>query len=70
MEAKGRTLTIRALKFDPHSAVSKPHFAEYKIEETDSMTIFIALNLIRENQDPDLKLLTLSAALGFAVAAQ
>ncbi len=38
MEAKGRTLTIRALKFDPHSAVSKPHFAEYKIEETDSMT--------------------------------
>ncbi len=51
---KGRTLTIRALKFDPYSAVSKPHFAEYKIEETDSMTIFIALNIIRENQDPDL----------------
>lgn len=54
MQAKGRTLTIRALKFDPHSAVSKPHFAEYKLEETDSMTIFIALNLIREKQDPDL----------------
>ncbi|OBV29688.1 succinate dehydrogenase/fumarate reductase iron-sulfur subunit [Helicobacter sp. CLO-3] len=51
---KGRTLTIRALKFDPQSAVSKPHFAEYKLEETDSMTIFIALNLIREKQDPDL----------------
>ncbi|WP_304210344.1 fumarate reductase iron-sulfur subunit [Helicobacter canis] len=53
-QQKGRTLTIRALKFDPHSAVSKPHFAEYKLEETDSMTIFIALNLIREKQDPDL----------------
>lgn len=51
---KGRTLTIRALKFDPKSAVSKPHFAEYKIEETDSMTIFIVLNMIREKQDPDL----------------
>lgn len=51
---KGRTLTIRALKFDPASAVSKPHFREYKLEETDSMTIFIALNLIREKQDPDL----------------
>ena len=52
--AQGRILTIRALKFDPKSAVSKPHFAEYKIQETDSMTIFIALHLIRENQDPDL----------------
>ncbi|GAD18281.1 fumarate reductase iron-sulfur subunit [Helicobacter fennelliae] len=54
METKGRILTIRALKFDPQSAVSKPHFVEYKIEETHSMTIFIALNLIREKQDPDL----------------
>ena len=53
-QQKGRTLTIRALKFDPQSAVSKPHFREYKIEETDSMTIFIVLNMIRENQDPDL----------------
>ncbi len=53
-QQKGRTLTIRALKFDPQSAVSKPHFREYKIEETDSMTIFIVLNMIREKQDPDL----------------
>ena len=53
-QQKGRTLTIRALKFDPQSAVSKPHFREYKLEETDSMTIFIVLNMIREKQDPDL----------------
>ena len=54
MSTQARTLTIKALKFDPQSAVSKPHFREYKLQETDSMTIFIALNLIREHQDPDL----------------
>ena len=50
----GRIITIRALKYDPQSAVYKPHFKEYKLEETDSMTIFIALTMIRENQDPNL----------------
>lgn len=50
----GRMLTIRVFKYDPQSAVSKPHFQEYKVEETDSMTIFIVLNLIRENYDPSL----------------
>lgn len=49
-----RTITIRALKYDPQSAVSKPHFKEYKIKETDSMTIFIALNIIRETLDSNL----------------
>ncbi|MGP1450304.1 MAG: fumarate reductase iron-sulfur subunit [Wolinella sp.] len=50
----GRMLTIKVFKYDPQSAVSKPHFQEYKIEETDSMTIFIVLNMIRETYDPDL----------------
>ena len=50
----GRILTFKVFKYDPQSAVSKPHFREYKIEETDSMTIFIVLNIIRENHDPDL----------------
>ena len=53
-QQKGRTLTIRALKFDPQSAVSKPHFREYQVEEAHSMTVFIALGMIREQQDPDL----------------
>jgi fumarate reductase iron-sulfur subunit len=51
---KGREITIRALKFNPHSAISKPHYAEYKLEETDGMTLFIALTYIRENLDPNL----------------
>lgn len=54
IENKERELTIRILKFDPNSAVSKPHFAEYKLKEAHSMTIFIVLNMIREQYDPDL----------------
>ncbi|PAF48991.1 succinate dehydrogenase/fumarate reductase iron-sulfur subunit [Helicobacter sp. 13S00401-1] len=53
-QTKGRDITIKVLKFDPQSAVSKPHFKEYKLTETPSMTIFIVLNMIREQQDPDL----------------
>lgn len=49
-----RTLTFKILKYNPHSATSKPHFAEYKLEESDMMTIFIALNMIREQLDQDL----------------
>lgn len=53
-ETKERILTIRVLKFDPQSAVSKPHFKEYKIQEAHSMTVFIVLSMIREKFDPDL----------------
>lgn len=49
-----RTITIKALKYNPNSKVSKPHLAEYKLEETDGMTLFIALSKIREEMDPDL----------------
>jgi len=49
-----RTVTIRALKYNPNSKVSKPHMAEYKLEETPGMTLFIALTKIREEQDADL----------------
>lgn len=31
---KGREITISVLKFNPKSAVSKPHFVDYKLEET------------------------------------
>ncbi len=51
---KGREITISVLKFNPRSKVSKPHFVDYKLEETPGMTLFIALNYIRENFDADL----------------
>lgn len=50
----GREITIKALKYNPNSKVSKAHFAEYKLEETDGMTLFIALTKIRETLDADL----------------
>lgn len=51
---KGRQITISALKFNPRSKISKPRFVDYTLEETPGMTLFIALNYIRENLDPDL----------------
>ncbi len=54
MSSTEREITITALKYDPQSKVSKPHFAEYKVKEAPGMTLFIALNEIREKQDPDL----------------
>lgn len=54
MSSIEREITITVLKYDPQSKVSKPHFAEYKVEEAPGMTLFIALNEIREKQDPDL----------------
>lgn len=50
-----RMIKIRAFKYDPNSKISKPHFREYELEETDGMTLFIALNQIREKFDPDLR---------------
>lgn len=49
-----RTVTIRAFKYNPLSKDSKPQFVEYKLEETPGMTLFIALNMIREKFDADL----------------
>ena len=49
-----RKITIKALKYNPQSKVSKPHFAEYTLEETPGMTLFIALTQIREKFDADL----------------
>ncbi len=49
-----RMITIKALKYNPNSKVSRAHFAEYQLEETDGMTLFVALSKIREEMDHDL----------------
>ena len=46
-----RELSISVLKFDPYNKESKPHMETFTIEETLGMTLFIALNQIRENFD-------------------
>jgi fumarate reductase iron-sulfur subunit len=50
----GREITITALKYNPSDKNSKPEFAEYKLEETPGMTLYIALTKIKSSIDHDL----------------
>ncbi len=54
METKGRELTFSILKYSPLNKEDKPEFVEFKLEETIGMTLFIALNIIREQMDASL----------------
>lgn len=49
-----RELEIRVLRYNPQDPDSTPAFQSYFLEEAESMTLFIALNDIRENLDPSL----------------
>lgn len=51
---KSRELTFSILKYNPRDLESKPEFVEYKIQETPGMSLFIALNYIKDTIDPDL----------------
>ena len=50
-----RQLKINVLRFNPQEPGSVPRMQIYEIEEADGMTLFIALNEIREKQDPSLQ---------------
>lgn len=50
-----RELSIQVLRYNPQDPDSKPHLQEYKLQEADGMTLFIALNDIRDHQDPSLQ---------------
>ncbi|CAA6805102.1 MAG: Succinate dehydrogenase iron-sulfur protein (EC [uncultured Campylobacterales bacterium] len=49
-----REITISVFKFDPRDKASKPEFVDYKMQEDPGMSLFIALNKIRETLDDDL----------------
>ena len=53
--APRRKLTISVLRYNPQEPASAPHMQTYELEEADGMTLFIALNEIREKQDPSLQ---------------
>ena len=53
-EQKGRMLTFEVLQYNPSDPESKPHMTTYHLEETPGMTLFVALNMIREKFEPDL----------------
>ncbi|MTJ80107.1 MAG: fumarate reductase iron-sulfur subunit [Telmatospirillum sp.] len=50
-----RTLTLNVFRYNPQDPDSKPHMEPFILEETESMTLFIALNKIRNEQDPSLQ---------------
>jgi fumarate reductase iron-sulfur subunit len=50
-----RRLDIQILRFNPTDPKSRPTFQSFELEEVDGMTLFIALNEIRENLDPTLQ---------------
>lgn len=50
-----RMLAIEILRCNPQDPASEPHLQTFQVEEAFGMTLFIALNEIRENQDPTLQ---------------
>ena len=50
-----RKLTFHILRYNPQELGSTPRMQRYELEEADGMTLFIALNEIREKQDASLQ---------------
>jgi len=51
----GEKLTIKVMRFNPRDAASVPRLQAYELEQGAGMTLFIALNEIREKLDPSLQ---------------
>ena len=49
-----RVLTLRILRSTPGEA-TEPHWQDFRVEEAEGMTLFIALNEVRESLDPSLQ---------------
>lgn len=50
-----RRLKISVLRYNPQLDGDQPRFSTYEIDEAENMTLFIALNEIREDQEPSLQ---------------
>jgi fumarate reductase iron-sulfur subunit len=55
MSTEHRKLTFKILRFNPQEPGATPRMQAYELEEADGMTLFIALNEIREKQDPSIQ---------------
>lgn len=53
-ELAPRILKINVLRFDPNVKNDVPHIETFEVEEADGMTLYIALNEIREHHDNSL----------------
>jgi fumarate reductase iron-sulfur subunit len=49
-----RLLTFSIFRYNPATPEIPPRMQEYQLAETMGMSLFIALNLLREEQDPSL----------------
>jgi fumarate reductase iron-sulfur subunit len=50
-----RNLQFEIFRYNPQDPASVPHMQQYVLDETENMTLFIALNRLREEQDPSLQ---------------
>lgn len=50
----GRKIEFRIFRYNPQDPASTPHMQSFFLEETPNMTLFIALNRLREEQDTSL----------------
>ena len=55
MSEQARVLKFQIFRYNPQKMGDKPRMATYEVTEAPGMTIFIALNEIREQQDPSLQ---------------
>jgi fumarate reductase iron-sulfur subunit len=54
-DAPVRRLKINVLRYNPQDPGIRPHLQTFELDEAPSMTLFVALNDIRERQDPSLQ---------------
>lgn len=50
-----RKLTFSIFRYNPADPSSRPEMKDYQIRETENLNLFVALNKIREEQDPALQ---------------
>ncbi len=50
-----RNLTLTILRYNPQDPETIPRLQDFKLQEAAGMTLFIALNELRETQDPSLQ---------------
>jgi succinate dehydrogenase iron-sulfur subunit len=53
-ETEHRQLMIKVFRYDPRTPDVTPRMQAFQVEEAEGMTLFIALNEIRETMDPGL----------------
>jgi succinate dehydrogenase iron-sulfur subunit len=51
----GQKIHLRILRHNPADPASVPHLQSYELEQTEGMTLFIALSEIRDRIDPSLQ---------------